>query len=324
MKKAQSLLFLFCFVVAGMTVAADTQKADVLFDKGQYRQALQEYLKPELQNNPSVQTRIGWLYGYTRELRDDKRSVKWYQKAADQGYPPGQYSLAVAYEKGKGIAMDYSKAMYWYRKAADQDYPKAYTGIGGLYEDGLGVKVDYKEAANWYKKAVDQKQPGAMCNLAYMQTFGKGIAKDHAKAHQTLELCLKTSEKDECCLSRMADLYRYGWGVTQDHAKANEYQARAAALGSGLAMFSLGTAYDYGFGVEKNTATALQWYEKGAAAGDARAMYRLYEAYEYGRPGQPADKAKAKEWLAKAQPAMKEQNVTRNTVKDQLRLMLED
>lgn len=321
MKKLQTLFVVFCLCVTVTAFAIDRQKADALFDKGEYRQALAEYLNPSLQNDPSVQTRIGWLY---EKLQDDKKSADWYKKAADQGYANAQFNLGMSYEEGKGVSKDYGKAMTLYQNAAKQGHAKAHNAIGGLYEDGLGVSQNYKEAAKWYGKGAELNAPIAMCNLAALQTFGKGVSKDYAKAREMLDNCLNTNRDDTCCLGRMADLYRYGWGVRQDHAKANEYQSRAAALGSGLAMFSLGVSYDYGFAVEKDAAAALRWYEKGAAVGDARSMYRLYEVYEYGRLGQSVDKAKAKEWLAKAEPAMKAQNVTRSAMKDQLRLMMEN
>jgi TPR repeat protein len=35
-------------------------------------------------------------------LKDDKQSVYWYQKAADQGYAEAQSNLGIAYAFGKG------------------------------------------------------------------------------------------------------------------------------------------------------------------------------------------------------------------------------
>ncbi len=324
MKKTQCLFFLICAVMTSMGCAGDMEKADALFDKGQYQKALQIYLKPELQKNPSVQTRIGWIYGHATALLDEKKSIEWFQKAADQGYPPGQYNLASSYENGDGIEKDYEKALFWYRKASNQNLPAAYNSLGNMYADGRGIKKDSAKAVELYRKASDLGSSTGMCSLAFMQTFGEGTKKDYTEARKTLDLCLKTDANEDCCISRMADLYRYGWGVAKDHAKANAYQRQAAALGSGIAMFSLGVAYDYGNGVKKDPQTALEWYLKGAEAGNARAMYRLYEIYQYGKLGQPVDKARAKEWLAKAEPAMKAQNVTRNAIMDQFRLAMED
>jgi TPR repeat protein len=46
--------------------------------------------------------------------------VKWYRKAADQGYAAAQYNLGVCYDNGGGVVQDKAEAVKWYRKAADQ------------------------------------------------------------------------------------------------------------------------------------------------------------------------------------------------------------
>ena len=57
---------------------------------------------------------------------------------------------------GQGVPQDYAEAVKWYRKAADQGYAAAQTNLGLMYAHGQGVPQDYVEAVKWYRKAADQ------------------------------------------------------------------------------------------------------------------------------------------------------------------------
>jgi TPR repeat protein len=78
--------------------------------------------------------------------RDEVEAVKWYRKAADQGYHPAQFALGVNYADGIGVVKDVAEAIRWYRKAADQGNEFAQTALGVRYTLGDGVPKDYVEA----------------------------------------------------------------------------------------------------------------------------------------------------------------------------------
>jgi uncharacterized protein len=44
--------------------------------------------------------------------------LKWYRKAADQGYYVGQYLLGFMYKVGRGVPQDYVSAHMWWNLAA--------------------------------------------------------------------------------------------------------------------------------------------------------------------------------------------------------------
>jgi len=50
--------------------------------------------------------------------QDFKEAVKWYQKAADQGFANGQHNLGVMYGMGKGVEQNYVTAYAWASTAA--------------------------------------------------------------------------------------------------------------------------------------------------------------------------------------------------------------
>jgi TPR repeat protein len=88
--------------------------------------------------------------------QDYTEAIKWFRKAADQGYAKAQLNIGWMYEKGEGVSQDYTEAMKWYRKAADQGDAEAQSNIGLMYEKGKGVTQDYAEAMKWYRKAADR------------------------------------------------------------------------------------------------------------------------------------------------------------------------
>ncbi|MEG1553077.1 MAG: sel1 repeat family protein, partial [Kiritimatiellia bacterium] len=52
-------------------------------------------------------------------------AVKWYRKAAAQGYANAQTNLGICYAKGEGVARDEAEAVKWWRKAAEQGVAEA-------------------------------------------------------------------------------------------------------------------------------------------------------------------------------------------------------
>ena len=64
--------------------------------------------------------------------RDDAEAVRWYRKAAKQGYAKAQYNLGVAYENGQGVKQDHDEAVRWYLKAAEQGLVNAVSALERL------------------------------------------------------------------------------------------------------------------------------------------------------------------------------------------------
>lgn len=91
----------------------------ILFDRSDYRSALQTLVPKAQAGDPVAQTYVGEIY-----------------------------------EKGLGLpSPDYGSAATWYRKAAAQEHRPAQTNLGSLYERGLGVPRDKAQALDWYRRA---------------------------------------------------------------------------------------------------------------------------------------------------------------------------
>lgn len=111
---------------------------------------VQQFEKVKLQalnGNPNSQVLLAsYLEDGIGVEKDEVEAVKWYRKAADQGYHPAQFALGVNYAAGVGVAKDVIQAISWYRKAADQGNEFAQTSLGNRYILGDGVPKDYIEA----------------------------------------------------------------------------------------------------------------------------------------------------------------------------------
>ena len=116
------------------------------------RMSQQEKYQPE---NASAQYQLGLRYDNGDGVqKDSAEAVKWFRKAAEQGYAPAQN------EYGKHLMneRDVVEAVMWFRKAADQGYDKAQNNLGICYATGQGVKKDMVEAVKWYRKAKSSVQ----------------------------------------------------------------------------------------------------------------------------------------------------------------------
>ena len=75
--------------------------------------------------------------------------MKWYTKAAEQGYASAQYNLGVMYANGEGVLENDKTAVKWYTKAAEQGYADAQYNLGVMYDNGEGVLTDNRRAYMW-------------------------------------------------------------------------------------------------------------------------------------------------------------------------------
>ena len=166
-----------------------------------------------------------------------QEAVIWYRKAAELGHAAAQNYLGFLYEKGWGVAQDFSEAYKWYRKAAEQGLAVAQSNLGFCYRNGQGITKDYNEAYKWYRKAAEQ---------------------GYADAQNDLGWC-----------------YEMGNGVNKDYNEAYKWYRKAAEQGLAVAQSNLGVCYENGYGVTQDFYEAVKWYRKAAEKGIANSQYAL-------------------------------------------------
>ena len=77
---------------------------------------------------------------------DDAEGIKWYRRAADQGYAEAMHTLALKYTTGTDVLKDEAEGFAWYRRAAKQGHAKAQYYVGHIYETGFGHRYSKRHS----------------------------------------------------------------------------------------------------------------------------------------------------------------------------------
>ena len=148
-----------------------------------FAEAVKWFRKAAKQGFAQAQAVLGWCYfrGYG-VAKDEVEAVQWYRKAAEQNHADAQHNLGVSYATGQGVAKDYVEAVKWFRKAADQNLAEGQYKLGACYYNGNGMAKDYVEAVKWFRKAADQNYAQAQYTLGICYAKGQGVSKDGTEA----------------------------------------------------------------------------------------------------------------------------------------------
>lgn len=198
--------------------------------------------------------------------KDYKYAVEWYTKAAEQGYAEAQCNLGICYYNGDGVNQSYEKAVEWYTKAANQGDARAQCYLGECYENKHGVPKSFNKAGQWYRKAAEQGYARAQYNLGELYLSGFGVPQSEEKA---VEWYTKAAEQgDTDAQNQLGHCYDRGWGVPQSYEKAVYWTRKAAEKGNMYAQWGLGIHYENGWGVPQSDEKAIEWYTKSLKNGN--------------------------------------------------------
>ena len=175
------------------------------------------------QGNIAAQVELGVVFD---KMQDYEQALIWYRKAAEQGNARAEYNIGLAYQDGESVPKDAAQAMIWYRKAADQGDAMAKVNMAVMYEQGIGIPQDYAQAAEWYRKAAEQGVAEAQYGLGYLYVTGHGVPKDEAQAAQWMR---KAAEQGHPVAQfNLAATYTHGAGVSRDYEEAYFWLSLAA------------------------------------------------------------------------------------------------
>jgi len=151
-------------------------------------------------------------------LKDEKKAVTYYEKAASLGNATAFNSLGYCYANGLGVSKDERRAVTYYEKAASLDNASAFNNLGYHYENGLGVSKDEKRAVTYYEQAASLGSVVAFRNLGSCYEHGKGVNKDFGKAIAYYYRALKLSDQERKDITEWALHY---YSAIQDQVKDN-------------------------------------------------------------------------------------------------------
>ena len=211
--------------------------------------------------------------------KDLEEAVKWYRKAAEQGYARAQYNLGHCYEYGKGVEKNEIETVKWYRKAAEQGYAVAQNGFGFCYDNGTGVEKNEVEAVKWYRKAAEQGYARAQYNLGVCYDNGTGVEENEIEAVKWYRKAAEQGYADaQYCLG---GCYFIENGVKKNEVEAVKWFRKAAEQGNADAQYGLGICYYNGYGIYRDKKTAREWFRKAAGQGLEEAIEFLNQNYVF-------------------------------------------
>ena len=93
---------------------------------------------------------------FNRGLRsgNDVEAFHSFLQAAESGCLRAQFLVGLAYQTGRGVAVDYDQAAAWYRRAAGSGDGNAIANLGVMSLLGQGNPADDLEAYTWIQSAV--------------------------------------------------------------------------------------------------------------------------------------------------------------------------
>lgn len=255
----------------------DDEDSGILGIEKDLEEAVKWYRKAAEQGYAPAQDSLGDCHHFGHGVDVDYvEAVKWYRKAAEQGYRFAQFSLGMCYHFGHGVDEDDIEAVKWYRKAAEQGFDYAQFWLGKCYCFGYGVDIDYIEAVKWYRKAAEQGFDTAQWLLGDCYYCGRGVDEDKVKA---VKWYRKAAEQGNAyAKTDLGWCYYCGDGVAENVEKAEELLFDAATEDSSLAMLRLGHIYIN----DGNATRAIDWYKKAAEHGEAYADTCIGEIYRNG------------------------------------------
>ena len=99
---------------------------------------------------------LALAYEHGRGVEADvEKAVEYYRKGAELGHAPSQHSLGCYYMRGDGVEEDHGKGFALMMDSANQGYALAVQGVANCYQFGHGVEEDMKLAIEWYEKYLE-------------------------------------------------------------------------------------------------------------------------------------------------------------------------
>ena len=301
------------------------------YDRGHYEMAIYDFEQRAVQGDPVAQFCLAFMYKHGKGIAPNtEKAIKWYTKAAEQGYAPAQNDLGVMYlrlweelelrERKLGrddletdMISCFDRAFGWFREAAKHGNPTSQFNLAS--QGAVMVKIMPPETPDlnkWYESAIFAYRDAASRGYAPAQNeLGKiyqlGLLGIDQDSKQALQWYLKAASPDlngtnsgekgyVPAQQNVGTIYLVGDGVQKDSKEAFKWYQMAAEQNNAESQFHLGLLYYNGEGVNQNIEEALKWYHKAAAQDYPDAQNTLAYMYFEGK-GVPANPEMARRLL---------------------------
>ncbi len=208
---------------------------------------------------------LGCILGYVFLGKGDLKDINYeiynnhLVKAATNGDPKAQFSLAHCYAYSKGVTKDLEQSIFWMKHSANQGYGKAEEWLMYHY-----MTSDSFELFKWSSKVAAREDPFAIKLMGDCYKKGKGVS---ANVYKAFDCYKKASNKGlDLATVEVAKCYLSGDGVSKNVDEGLRMLKKMAASSgrkSVMAQRELALIYRFGIGVDENLETALDWAKKG-------------------------------------------------------------
>jgi TPR repeat protein len=154
-------------------------------DEAEAYKLLNEYVTDRSWPDPRALNALGHMLDDGKVTpKDPERAFKYHLLGAEAGLITSQFSVAYAYQTGRGTKLNLVEAVKWHREAAEEGLPIAQCNLGKiLMSGGLGVAADPVEGFSWSLRAAMSGLSEAQMGVAIHLYTGTGTPKDYVEAY---------------------------------------------------------------------------------------------------------------------------------------------
>ena len=175
-----------------------------------------------------------------------------------------RWELGTCYTDGLGVETDVEEGVRWYQRAAEQGYAPAQNNLGYCYLEEELDEMTTRAGVEWLRSMAARGDITAERELAGMwKDEGTGAEETAEEEIRRLEMA---AARGNAAAQNSLGVY-YGYGMDALSAEGVNWLKKAAAQGYALAQRNLGYCYENGVGVEQDEKMAAEWNRKAAAGG---------------------------------------------------------
>lgn len=162
--------------------------------------------------------------------RDYAEAFDLARRSAEQGNGDGLWTLALAYEHGRGVRQDDAKAIDCYRKGAELGHAACQHSLACRYMRGDGLEEDQERAFRLIRESAEQGYALAVKDMGVCYQFGNGVEGDMGQAIAWYERYLESNEDPE--LARKVTLFKMlEKSIREEDEDGGEMDGEAAGEG---------------------------------------------------------------------------------------------
>jgi len=235
---------------------------------------------------PLAQFWLGHRYSEGKGTeQNESEAIKWFKKAADQGFLPAVEALglihALAHKRDPDTAENLTEALFYLRLAARQGSSIGQFNLATMLMLGEGTAKDPVQAIHWYRQSANQGHAEAQQCLAQCLRCGAGTEQDLPEALKWFQAAAEQGLAE--AQWNAGEMLFLGMGVTKNTCQALRHFIASARQGFSKAQRFVGSLFLSDIGVRQNPTVAIDWLERAARQGDSQAQYQLAQVYLNGK-----------------------------------------